>query len=112
MADFGLNASLTLMIFSLVVNGYGRNGKGEEAIELYRRMPPNLRNAVSDVCVLNACSHAGLIDQAEHIYQSITNKTEQIVTVMVRTAFHSKERMIFHVLRSNLGRLLQSYVHV
>ena len=57
---------------------------GSEAISLYRRMPDVMRNAISDVCVLNACSHAGLIDEARTIFNSIGNKTEQIFATMVR----------------------------
>ena len=56
---------------------------GLEAVELYRRVPPDLRNSVSDVCVLNACSHSGLVEQAQSIFDQITNKTEHIVATMV-----------------------------
>jgi hypothetical protein len=66
-----------------LVNTYGRNGMGLEAVELYRRMPPDLRNSVSDVCVLTACSHSGLVEQAQSIFDQISNKSEHIVTTMV-----------------------------
>ena len=40
---------------------------GSEAIDLHRRMPESLRDSVSHICVLNACSHAGLADEARSI---------------------------------------------
>ena len=58
---------------------------GEEAIDLYRQMPENIRNTVTHMCVLNACSHAGLVDQARLIFDRITNKTEKVIVTMVRS---------------------------
>jgi pentatricopeptide repeat protein len=66
-----------------LVNSCGRNGMGLEAVEIYRRMPTDLRNTVTDVCVLNACSHSGLVDEAQSIFNKINNKIEQIFTTMV-----------------------------
>ncbi len=56
-----------------VVNSFGRNGKGLEAIELYRKMPHHLRNEVSHIFALNAWS----------IFNEINIKTAQIITIMV-----------------------------
>ena len=71
------------MICGFLVNCYGLNGRGTEALELYRQMPQDLINEVTNVCVLNACSHAGLVDEARSIFQNIENKTESIFGVMV-----------------------------
>lgn len=57
---------------------------GHEAIELYQRIPSSLHDETLNICVLNACSHSGLIDEAERIYRRIEKKNEKIVTVMVR----------------------------
>ncbi|CAF4239603.1 unnamed protein product [Rotaria sordida] len=65
------------------VNGFGLNGMGSEAIKLYREMPNNLRNEVTHICVLNACSHSGFLHEAQNIYNEIPFKTEKIVAVMV-----------------------------
>ncbi|CAF1436318.1 unnamed protein product, partial [Didymodactylos carnosus] len=65
------------------VNAYGRNGMGSEAIDLYRQMPQNIRNTVSHICVLNACSHSGLLDQARTIFKEIGTKTEYIIATMI-----------------------------
>ena len=58
---------------------------GDEAIDLYRQMPENIRNTVTHMCVLNACSHAGLVDQARLIFDRINNKTEKVIVTMVRS---------------------------
>ena len=71
------------MFMIFLVNSYGRNGMGSEAVQLYRRMPDDLRNAVTHVCVLNACSHSGLIDQAQSIFHNIQTKSGYIIGTMV-----------------------------
>ncbi|CAF3890958.1 unnamed protein product [Rotaria sordida] len=69
--------------YNAMINGFGLNGMGSEAIELYREMPNNLHNEISHICVLNACSHSGLLHQAQNIFNEINLKTEKIVTIMV-----------------------------
>jgi len=56
---------------------------GLEAIELYHQMPSELINEVTYICVLNACSHSGLIDEARSIFRNIQTKTEKIYGTMV-----------------------------
>jgi pentatricopeptide repeat protein len=56
---------------------------GYEAIDLYERTPPIIRDGISHICVLNACSHAGLVNEARSIFDTIEQKTENIVTTMV-----------------------------
>ena len=56
---------------------------GLEAVDLYRKMPNDLRNDVSHICVLNACSHSGLLDAARSIFNEIAEKTDRIITTMV-----------------------------
>ncbi|CAF0965372.1 unnamed protein product [Rotaria sordida] len=68
--------------YTAMINGFGLNGMGSEAIKLYREMPNNLRNEVTHICVLNACSHSGFLHEAQNIYNEISFKTEKIVTVM------------------------------
>jgi pentatricopeptide repeat protein len=69
------------MFFS--VNAYGRNGMGSDAVALYRQMPEKMRNTVSHICVLNACSHSGLVDEARAIFNEIDVKSEKIISTMV-----------------------------
>jgi hypothetical protein len=65
------------------VNAYGLNGMGVDAIALYRQMPEKMRNTVSHICVLNACSHSGLADEAQAIFNEIDVKSEKITSTMV-----------------------------
>lgn len=69
--------------FFLLVNGYALNGMGTQAIELYRQMPRESMNEFTHVCVLNACSHSGLVEEARWIFHQIEKKTDKIYTTMV-----------------------------
>lgn len=62
---------------------------GLEAIELFHRIPSNMLDNIIYVCVLNACSHSALFDQAWKIFEKIplNQRTEQIYTTMVNS-FH------------------------
>lgn len=71
------------MVLDFLVNCYGWNGMGTEALQLYRQLPPELINEVTNVCVLSACSHAGLVDEARSIFHNIENKTSRIYGAMV-----------------------------
>ena len=59
---------------------------GFEAIDLYREMPENLRDDITHICILSACSHSGLADQARAIFSQIERKTEKVITTMVSFA--------------------------
>ncbi|CAF5186564.1 unnamed protein product, partial [Rotaria magnacalcarata] len=72
--------------YNTMINAFGLNGMGSEAIQLYKQMPNYLRDEVSHICVLNACSHSGLVHEARNIFDEITFKTEKIITIMVRVA--------------------------
>ena len=44
---------------------------GREAVQLFRQLPPNILNGWIYVSVLNACSHSGLIEEAQQIFDRI-----------------------------------------
>ncbi|CAF1264235.1 unnamed protein product [Adineta steineri] len=69
--------------YSEMINAYGLNRMGLEAIELYRNMPCHLHDEVTYICVLNACSHSALLDDAYSIFNEIPQKNEQIITTMI-----------------------------
>ncbi|CAF4666250.1 unnamed protein product, partial [Rotaria sp. Silwood1] len=71
------------MTYTAMINAFGLNGMGFEAIQLYRKMPNNLHNEISHICVLNACSHSGLVQEAWSLFNDIPLKTEKIYTTMV-----------------------------
>jgi pentatricopeptide repeat protein len=56
---------------------------GFEAVELFSKIPLKMLDERTYICVLNACSHSGLVDQAKKIFENIPNKTEFIFTTMV-----------------------------
>lgn len=64
-----------MMISNLLVNAYGWNGMGTDALKLYRQLPQGLISEVTNVCVMNACSHAGLVAECRVIFRKIENKT-------------------------------------
>lgn len=68
----------------ILVNIYGRNGMATEAIELYQMMPADIRDQRTYVCVINACSHAGLTTDARSIFEQIQIRDAHVVTTMVR----------------------------
>ena len=72
------------LIYSLLVNAYGQNGMGSRAVDLYNEISPHMRNDIIDLCVLNACSHSGLVNEARTIFNAISTKTDKITTAMVR----------------------------
>jgi pentatricopeptide repeat protein len=73
----------SLCAYSFLVNAYTRNGMGSDAIALYRQMSEKMHDAVSHVCVLNACSHSGLVDEAQANFNEIDMKSERIHCTMV-----------------------------
>lgn len=69
---------------------------GNQAVELFYHIPKHLLDEWIFVCVLNACSHSGLVNHALKIFETIPrqNRTEQIYTVMVVHLFLKIQRMI------------------
>lgn len=72
-----------MIIFEFLVSCYDWSGMGAEAVQFYHQLPPDSTNESIHVSVLNACSHAGLIDEAYSIFHSIQNKTSVIYCTMV-----------------------------
>lgn len=56
---------------------------GVQAIELFRLMPSEFIDESAYVSVINACSHAGLVDEARLIFSNVQNKTDKIYATMV-----------------------------
>lgn len=75
------------IVLLILVNAYGLNGRGIDAVDLYHQMSNNKHDEISHIAVLNACSHAALIERAHSIFDKIDNKTERIYTTMVRLCF-------------------------
>ncbi|CAF4653810.1 unnamed protein product [Rotaria socialis] len=84
-----------------MINSYGRSHMGSEAVDLYRKMPNNLHDEISSICVLNDSSHASLLDQAYSIFNTISRKTEQIVAIMSSFLFDEAQQLIEVYEKSN-----------
>ncbi|CAF3372608.1 unnamed protein product [Rotaria socialis] len=69
--------------WTVMINSYGLNGMGIEAVKLFHQMPIEFIHDVTYICVLNACSHSGLVDVARTIFNNIQTKTEIIYTTMI-----------------------------
>ncbi|CAF1282461.1 unnamed protein product [Adineta ricciae] len=72
-----------LVILPLLVHCFGLNGYGNEAVELYHQMSKEFVSEVTNICVLNACSHSGLVNDARAIFGNIPVKTEKIYCAMI-----------------------------
>ncbi|CAF1298068.1 unnamed protein product [Rotaria sordida] len=48
--------------YGSMINSYGLNGMSIQAVELYHQMSSEFMNESNYICVLNACSHSGLVD--------------------------------------------------
>ncbi|CAF2082273.1 unnamed protein product, partial [Rotaria magnacalcarata] len=68
--------------YAAIINAYGLNGMGIQAIEIYRQISLNLIDEITHICILNACSHSGLVQEARSIFENIPIKTVSIYTTM------------------------------
>ncbi|CAF3446245.1 unnamed protein product [Rotaria socialis] len=92
------NQRIRNFINSYVVNSFGLNRMDSEALDLYQKMPNNLQDEVSSICVLNACSHSGLLNEAHSIFNEVSHKTKKIITAMQFKAHdrsHSRSKEIY-----------------
>ncbi|CAF3140343.1 unnamed protein product [Rotaria socialis] len=66
-----------VITYTAMINSFGLNRMGSEAVDLYRKMPNNLHDEVSTICVLNTCSHSGLLNEAHSIFNEVSHRTEK-----------------------------------
>ncbi|CAF1495358.1 unnamed protein product, partial [Adineta ricciae] len=76
-------SSIDQVGYASMIHVYGINGMGVKALQLFHQIPRSLLADSTYVCVLNACSHAGLVDQARSIFTSIESKTEKHYAAMM-----------------------------
>ncbi|CAF4797656.1 unnamed protein product [Rotaria socialis] len=69
--------------YAAMINSYGLNGMGLQSIELYYQMPKELINEATYICVLNACSHSGLVNETLSIFKTIEIETQRIYTTII-----------------------------
>ncbi|CAF3999535.1 unnamed protein product, partial [Rotaria sordida] len=84
--------------YTSMINSYGLNGMGIQALELFHQMPSEFIDERTYICILNACSHSGLVDEARSIFDKIQVKSEKIYSTMIdclsRAAFFEEAQKL------------------
>ncbi|CAF3658874.1 unnamed protein product [Rotaria socialis] len=85
--------------YTTMVNSYGLNGMGMQAIALFHQIPREFLHEATYVCALNACSHSGLVGEARLIFKNIEMKTVRIYSTMIdclsrASAFEQAQELI------------------
>ncbi|GAV77710.1 PPR domain-containing protein/PPR_2 domain-containing protein/DYW_deaminase domain-containing protein, partial [Cephalotus follicularis] len=64
-----------LVTWNSMISGYGLHGHGHDALKIFDEMLHSgiLPNRITFLCVLYACSHAGLVREGEEIFQSMVH---------------------------------------
>ena len=59
-----------VMTWNIMIGGLGQHGRGQDALELFRKMKEDglVPDAYSFVALLSACSHAGLVDEGRQFF--------------------------------------------
>eukprot|EP01018_Ginkgo_biloba_P019490 Gb_31546 [translate_table: standard] len=59
--------------WNTIIAGYGMHGYGEDAIEYFSQMQQTVMKPdhITFICVLSACSHAGLVEKGWHYFYSM-----------------------------------------
>ena len=67
---FGRMEKCNVMTWNIMIGGLGQHGRGQDALDLFRKMKANglVPDAYSFVALLSACSHAGLVDEGRQIF--------------------------------------------
>ena len=65
-----------IISWNALISGYAEQGEGNEALNCFEKMQNEgiSPNEITFLSVLSACSHAGLLDQAELLYTDMTKK--------------------------------------
>ncbi|KAJ7552692.1 hypothetical protein O6H91_06G065100 [Diphasiastrum complanatum] len=63
----------TLVLWNAMINGYAQQGHGQVALGLFEKMQQEglKPNHVTFLCVLSACSHAGLVEEGYELFGSM-----------------------------------------
>jgi len=59
--------------WSTLINAYGINGQGKSALGIFKEMQTAkvMPSNITYVCLLNACSHAGLVEDGIAIFTQL-----------------------------------------
>lgn len=61
--------------WTAMIQAYGTHGFAKEALQLFEKMQTIVKpSSTTLICVLNACSHVGWVEQAWDIYHNMKEK--------------------------------------
>ncbi|XP_027926411.1 pentatricopeptide repeat-containing protein At1g53600, mitochondrial isoform X1 [Vigna unguiculata] len=62
--------------YNSIINGFGQNGYGKEALSIYKKMQSegHEANHVTFLAVLSACTHAGLVEEGWNLFNSMKSR--------------------------------------
>ena len=107
-----------MVVYNAMIAGYGVHGNGKEAMKIFeemrrKRVKPN---EITFIALLNACSHAGMVNEAEYLFDcmetefgiipAIEHKT-CMVDVYGRSGDLEKAQNFLHkISQPNISRIL------
>lgn len=73
---FDLMSRKDVVSWNSMISGYGIHGFGRKAIQIFNEMTDAgiVANEITFVCVLGACSHAGLIEEGKSLFDCMVHK--------------------------------------
>jgi pentatricopeptide repeat protein len=68
--------------WNAIISAHGNHGHGMEALKLFAQMQREaiLPNEITVVCVLNACSHSGLVREAIELFDTMESRFQVVPT--------------------------------
>jgi pentatricopeptide repeat protein len=77
----------TIISTNALIAGYAQKGRGHEALDCFRRMQCERLSPddITFLCVLNACSQSGLVDEAEVLFRSMKEEYSVAPSIEHRT---------------------------
>ena len=72
-----------VMTWNIMIGGLGQHGRGQDALELFRKMKADglVPDAYSFVALLSACSHAGLVDEGRETFCAMKDYGVELTVV-------------------------------
>ncbi|XP_019057256.1 PREDICTED: pentatricopeptide repeat-containing protein At3g57430, chloroplastic-like [Tarenaya hassleriana] len=68
-----------VITWNVIIMAYGMHGNGREALDLFRKMVPEVKpNEITFISVFAACSHSGMVDEGLRIFRNMKKTRERI----------------------------------
>ncbi|XP_058070925.1 pentatricopeptide repeat-containing protein At2g13600-like [Magnolia sinica] len=65
-----------VVCYSSMIEGFGVHGRGKEALQIFRQLQEEglKPDSICFIGILSTCSHAGLVDEGGHYFESMRNE--------------------------------------